>query len=71
MGVTSMFLGGFSSVLYQNGVPREMQDNGHDPNPLSFKNERFSFVFLPPTLTPCPRIELMTLLIHRFDPRAW
>ena len=42
------------------------------PSHPSIIQKRTFFVrFLPPTLTPCPRIKLMTLWIHRFDPRAW
>ena len=44
MGVTSMFLGGFSSVLHQNGVPREILRNGHDASLVGLKNDRFSGV---------------------------
>ena len=44
MGVTSMFLGGFSSVLHQNGVPREILRNGQYASLVGLKNERFSAV---------------------------
>ena len=44
MGVTSMFLGGFSSVLHQNGVPREILRNGHHASLIGLKNGRFSAV---------------------------
>ena len=44
MGVTSMFLGGFSSVLHQNGVPREILRNGHYASLVGLKNGRFSTV---------------------------
>ena len=45
MGVTSMFLGGFSSVLHQNGVPRKMLHNGHHHSPLRITNNDFRSFF--------------------------
>ena len=40
-------------------------------HPSIIYKRTFFLRFLPPTLTPCPGIELMTLWVHRFDPRAW
>ena len=39
-------------------------------HPFIIKKRMFFVHFLPPTLTPCPGIELMTLWVHKCDPRA-
>ena len=44
MVLTSMFLGGFSSVLHQNGVPREILRNGYYLGFIGLKNGHFSGV---------------------------
>ena len=41
MGVTSMFLGGLSSDLHQNGVPQEILRIGQYPRLIGSKNGRF------------------------------